>query len=69
MGDIFRRETAGRPEAFTGERFTSALGGQILVEHSHRYLFARSLVPGMNVLDVASARATGPPCWLRSRGG
>jgi SAM-dependent methyltransferase len=59
MGEIFRRETAERPEPFTGERLTTAVGGQVQIEHYHRYLFARSLVAGLDVLDVASGEGYG----------
>lgn len=59
MGEIFRRETAEHPEPFTGERLTTAVGGQVQVEHYHRYLFARALVPGLDVLDVASGEGYG----------
>ena len=59
MGEIFRRETAGNPEPFTGERLTTAVGGQVQIEHYHRYLFARSLVTGLDVLDVASGEGYG----------
>jgi SAM-dependent methyltransferase len=59
MGEIFRRETAEHPEPFTGERLTAAIGGQIQIEHYHRYLFARSLVAGLDVLDVASGEGYG----------
>lgn len=59
MGDIFRREIAAHPEPFTGERLTTAIAGQIQIEHYHRYLFARSLVGGMDVLDVASGEGYG----------
>jgi SAM-dependent methyltransferase len=59
MGEIFRRETAEHPEPFTGERLTTAVGGQVQVEHYHRYLFARGLVPGLDVLDVASGEGYG----------
>ena len=59
MGDIFRRETAANPEPFTGERLTSALDGQTQIEHYHRYLFARSLCAGLDVLDVASGEGYG----------
>ena len=38
MGEIFRREIAEHPEPFTGERLTTAIGGQVQVEHYHRYL-------------------------------
>ena len=59
MGEIFRRETAERPEPFTGERLTTAVGGQVQIEHYHRYLFARSLVTGLDVLDIASGEGYG----------
>jgi protein-L-isoaspartate O-methyltransferase len=59
MGEIFRREAAEQPEPFTGERLTSAIGGQVEIEHYHRYLFARSLVRGLDVLDVASGEGYG----------
>ena len=59
MGEIFRREMAEHPEPFTGERLTTAIGGQIEIEHYHRYLFARALVPGLDVLDVASGEGYG----------
>ncbi|HME22442.1 MAG TPA: methyltransferase domain-containing protein [Acetobacteraceae bacterium] len=59
MGDIFRRETAEHPEPFTGERLTASIGGQVQIEHYHRYLFARSLVAGRDVLDVASGEGYG----------
>jgi O-antigen biosynthesis protein len=59
MGDIFRRETAEHPEPFTGERLTTSVGGQVQIEHYHRYLFARTLVAGLDVLDVASGEGYG----------
>jgi O-antigen biosynthesis protein len=59
MGEIFRRERAEHPEPFTGERFTAAVTGQILVEHYHRYLFARSKVADLDVLDVGSGEGYG----------
>lgn len=59
MAEIFRREIAANPEPFTGERLTSALGGQTQIEHYHRYLFARSLCTGLDVLDVATGEGYG----------
>jgi SAM-dependent methyltransferase len=59
MGEIFRREAAEQPEPFTGERLTAAAGGQVEIEHYHRYLFARALVRGLDVLDVASGEGYG----------
>ena len=68
MGDIFRRETAKHPEPFTGERFTACPDGQVQIEHYHRYLFARSLVAGLDVLDVASGEGYGSAFVRYSRG-
>ena len=56
---MFRREAAATPAPFTGERLTGAAGGQVEVEHYHRYLFARALVGGRDVLDVASGEGYG----------
>jgi GT2 family glycosyltransferase/glycosyltransferase involved in cell wall biosynthesis len=44
---------------FTGERLTSAIGGQIAFEHFHRYCIARDLVVRRDVLDVASGEGYG----------
>jgi SAM-dependent methyltransferase len=59
MGEIFPRETAEHPEPFTGERLTTGIDGSIQIEHFHRYLFTRSLVRGLDVLDVASGEGYG----------
>lgn len=59
MGELFRLEAAERPEPFTGERLTAAARGQVQIEHYHRYLFARSLVAGLDVMDVASGEGYG----------
>jgi O-antigen biosynthesis protein len=59
VAEVFPREAASNPEAFTGERLTSALGGQAQIEHYHRYLFARGLCAGLDVLDVASGEGYG----------
>jgi SAM-dependent methyltransferase len=59
MDDVFPREAAAAPEPFTGERLTAALTGQTPIEHYHRYLLARSLCHGLDVLDVASGEGYG----------
>lgn len=59
MGELFDRVAAAAPEPFTGERLTSAIGGQVQIEHYHRYLFARTLCRGLDVLDVASGEGYG----------
>ncbi|MEI6540844.1 MAG: class I SAM-dependent methyltransferase, partial [Planctomycetota bacterium] len=38
---------------------TSALGGETQIEHYLRYLFARSMCAGLDVLDVASGEGYG----------
>lgn len=50
---------AAQPLPFTGERMTSAVGGQIEVEHLHRYLIARDLCRDKDVLDIASGEGYG----------
>ncbi len=59
MGEIFGRTTPAVPLAWTGERLTSEAGQQVEVEHLHRYLFARTLCRGLDVLDVASGEGYG----------
>jgi hypothetical protein len=39
---------------FTGERFIPEIQGQIELEHLHRYLLAKTLARGANVLDIVS---------------
>ena len=49
---------------WTGERYIPGEGGpEIFYEHAHRYLFARSLVAGRDVLDLASGEGYGSS-WL-----
>jgi ubiquinone/menaquinone biosynthesis C-methylase UbiE len=45
--------------SFTGERFLPECSGEIAYEHWHRYAFARSLVAGKTVLDVACGEGYG----------
>ena len=59
MGEIFKNEKPTHALPFTGERLTSGLGGQIELEHYHRYFFARQLVRGLNVLDIACGEGYG----------
>ncbi|HYD39853.1 MAG TPA: methyltransferase domain-containing protein [Anaeromyxobacter sp.] len=51
--------TPGEPLEFTGERFVPGCEGEIEHEHYHRYLFARELAAGRDVLDVASGEGYG----------
>jgi len=44
---------------FTGERFVPEAQGNIVIEHYHRYLFAKQFVVGKTVLDIASGEGFG----------
>lgn len=44
---------------FTGERYLPEIGGAIHAEHLHRYLLARRLAVGRDVLDVACGEGYG----------
>lgn len=44
---------------FDGERLTGAVGGQVELEHLHRYSLARDLCIGRDVLDVGSGEGYG----------
>src|SRR5271166_4681844 len=59
MGEIIQRPLPPTPLSFTGERLTSAYGGQTAIEHLHRYLMAREWCRGKDVLDVASGEGYG----------
>ena len=48
-----------KPLAFTGERMTSDIAGQIAFEHFHRYCLARDLAVGRDILDVAAGEGYG----------
>jgi SAM-dependent methyltransferase len=59
MGEIIPRPAPPIPMPFTGERLTSAYGGQTEIEHLHRYLLAREWCRDKDVLDVASGEGYG----------
>jgi 2-polyprenyl-3-methyl-5-hydroxy-6-metoxy-1,4-benzoquinol methylase len=44
---------------FTGERFVAGMGGQIALEHIHRYNLAAHLCANKRVLDIASGEGYG----------
>ena len=56
---IFKVPFPTRSLAFTGERMTSAVEGQVEFEHFHRYCLARDLCQDLDVLDVASGEGYG----------
>jgi 2-polyprenyl-3-methyl-5-hydroxy-6-metoxy-1,4-benzoquinol methylase len=51
---------------FTGERYHPEIGGDIQLEHLHRYLFACQVVAGQKVLDIASGEGYGSAMLARS---
>ena len=57
--EILVHEAARAALPFTGERLTSAIAGQVVVEHYHRYLLARDYCRGRDVLDVAAGEGYG----------
>ena len=57
--EIFRRPRSSAPAPFLGERLTSAIGGQVEIEHLHRYYWAREWCCGKDVLDIACGEAYG----------
>lgn len=59
MGEIFHRAAPSSALPWTGERLTTETGGQVEIEHLHRYFFARALCRGLDVLDVASGEGYG----------
>ena len=59
MGEIFKREVPSSQLEFSGERLTSAVGGQIEIEHLHRYFLAREYCRCKHVLDIASGEGYG----------
>jgi len=59
MGEIFVWPKPSNPLPFTGERLTTAYGGQTEIEHLHRYLVAREWCRDKDVLDVASGEGYG----------
>jgi len=59
LGEIFKRERPKERMAFTGERMTADIGGQVEIEHLHRYFLARQFCRGKDVLDIASGEGYG----------
>ena len=59
MGEIFERPQPAVSLPFTGERLTSEFDGQTEIEHLHRYMVARELCRGRDVLDIASGEGYG----------
>ncbi len=59
MGEIFSFKRPDVSLPFSGERFTNIPGGPIEVEHLHRYLEAREVCRGKDILDVASGEGYG----------
>jgi GT2 family glycosyltransferase/SAM-dependent methyltransferase/glycosyltransferase involved in cell wall biosynthesis len=56
---MFHREAAQAPRMFTDERLTSAISGQVAIEHYHRYFLARDYCHDKDVLDIAAGEGYG----------
>jgi SAM-dependent methyltransferase len=59
MIEMFKREAAAVPMNFNGERLTSAISGEVAVEHYHRYFMARDFCANLDVLDIAAGEGYG----------
>ncbi|WP_160299826.1 glycosyltransferase [Belnapia sp. F-4-1] len=59
MGELFEQVVPEISLEWTGERLTGGAGAQVEIEHLHRYLLARQLARGLDVLDVASGEGYG----------
>lgn len=59
MGEIFEQTLPAAALEWTGERLTTGAGGQVEIEHLHRYMLARDYCRGRDVLDVASGEGYG----------
>ncbi|MGO9375879.1 MAG: rhamnan synthesis F family protein [Syntrophobacteraceae bacterium] len=59
MGELFERVRPVWPLEWTGELLTMDTTGRVEVEHFHRYLLARHLTRGLDVLDIASGDGYG----------
>ncbi|QIG48825.1 methyltransferase domain-containing protein [Nordella sp. HKS 07] len=51
---------------FTGERYVPAIGGNIFLEHMHRYFLAERIAKGKDVLDIACGEGFGSNILARS---
>jgi SAM-dependent methyltransferase len=68
MGEIFERTVPDEALTWTGERLTAGAGIQVEIEHLHRYLLARHLSRGLDVLDVASGEGYGSAFLAQTAG-
>jgi SAM-dependent methyltransferase len=55
-----------QPLPWTGERYLPSVGGDIELEHIHRYLLAGKMTLGKRVLDIASGEGYGSALLSRS---
>ena len=51
---------------WTGERYVPQIGGEIELEHVHRYLWAEQFARGKRVLDIACGEGYGSEILARS---
>ncbi|QQM31258.1 glycosyltransferase [Martelella lutilitoris] len=62
MGEVFEKPKVGGVLEWADKRHSSEIEGQQEVEHLHRYLFARALCRGRDVLDIVSRGGYGSAC-------
>lgn len=58
-GNLFNSNTPPQTLPWTGERYLPEVVGDIRLEHLHRYLLARELVQGKDILDIACGEGYG----------
>jgi SAM-dependent methyltransferase len=56
---VEQQQEKGSSLPWTGERYVPELGGTIRLEHIHRYILAREMAAGKDVLDIASGEGYG----------
>jgi GT2 family glycosyltransferase/SAM-dependent methyltransferase len=59
VGEIIERVIPKTGLEWTGERLTTAVVGQVEVEHLHRYFLAREICRRLDVLDIAAGEGYG----------
>ena len=52
-------DTPASEVPWTGERYVPQIGGEIELEHVHRYLWAEQFAHGKSVLDIACGEGYG----------
>ncbi len=61
-----RNNDSSQALPWTGERYLPEVGGDIELEHRHRYIFAKQFSAGKRVLDIASGEGYGSALLAKS---